>query len=273
MFAVGAALLAASLGADAATRDRVSQYFAGLVFRSAPNTQVSVVPAVERRHPRLRGLPGRAHVRREEPRRDLHRRSWTRLATRSSWARSSTTRERRNQPFVPSTDLPVIRTTLQDTLRTFRSRSGSGRTPRGLADPARASPCAWPTTRCRRSRASCPRMERRCSSGEFRPFSVCRPSSGATRPSPSRPGVRTGKGSFAVTAFIDFQCEKCRQREPAGPRLRRQTRAEPSRSVSCRWSRSTTGPTPPPRAPRRCRACLPRSTRSTRTRSSRGPAR
>jgi protein-disulfide isomerase len=27
-------------------------------------------------------------------------------------------------------------------------------------------------------------------------------------------GIRTSKGSFAVTAFIDFQCEKCRLRAP-----------------------------------------------------------
>jgi hypothetical protein len=49
--------------------------------------------------------------------------------------------------------------------------------------------------------------------GEFRPLDVL-PDTLRRRMLAESPGVRPRKGAYFVTAFIDFQCEKCRQRTP-----------------------------------------------------------
>jgi hypothetical protein len=49
--------------------------------------------------------------------------------------------------------------------------------------------------------------------GEFRPFGFD-PGAWRDRLLSESPGVRPQKGSFIVTAFIDFQCERCRRRTP-----------------------------------------------------------
>jgi protein-disulfide isomerase len=49
--------------------------------------------------------------------------------------------------------------------------------------------------------------------GEFHPLGVA-PEQWREGVLSESEGVRPGKGTFAVTAFIDFQCEKCRQRAP-----------------------------------------------------------
>lgn len=49
--------------------------------------------------------------------------------------------------------------------------------------------------------------------GEFRPLDVA-PDALRRRMLAESPGVRPRPGAYFVTAFIDFQCEKCRQRAP-----------------------------------------------------------
>lgn len=49
--------------------------------------------------------------------------------------------------------------------------------------------------------------------GEFRPLDVA-PDALRRRMLAESPGIRPRKGEYYVTAFIDFQCERCRQRTP-----------------------------------------------------------
>ena len=187
----------------------MSRYFAGW-YPVCPNTQVSVLPAVNV------VIPGFESYRVARTCDAKHRDEIS--LTLVDKARDEIfvgellyNGERRNQPFVPSTDLPVIRATLQDTYG-LPVALGLGKTPRGSLIPLRITlrlaDDALPTLSGFVSQDGAALLV-----GEFRPFSVP-PEQWRDAALSESPGIRTGKGSFAVTAFIDFQCEKCRQREP-----------------------------------------------------------
>jgi protein-disulfide isomerase len=209
LIAAGGVLLASCLGADAATEDRVAQYFGGW-YPVCPNTRVTVAPAVNVVIPGFESY----RVARQCDAKHRDEISLTLVDT----ARDEIfvgellyNAERRNQPFSPATDMPVIRATLQDTynlpvaLRLEKAARGS-LIP--LQITLRLADGALPTLSGFVSLDGAALLV-----GEFRPFSIPPERWRDTLLSES-PAIRLGRGSFAVTAFIDFQCEKCRQREP-----------------------------------------------------------
>lgn len=209
LIAAGGVILASSLSADPSTQDRVSRYFEGW-YPVCPNTQVFVSPAANV------AIPG-FETYRVARKCDAKHRDEISL-TLVDPGRDEIfvgevlyNGERRNQPFVPASDLPVIRATLQDTYG-LPVALRLERTTRGSLIPLRIT--------LRLAEGAEPSLSGFVSQdgaallvGEFRPFSVS-PEQWRDAALAESPAIRLGKGSFAVTAFIDFQCEKCRQREP-----------------------------------------------------------
>ena len=119
--------------------------------------------------------------------------------------------QRRDRPFVPSVDLPVVRATLQDTYG-LPVALRLGKEPRGSLIPL--------TITLKISEKALPSIPGFVSQdgaallvGEFHPFGVP-PEQWRDALLSGSPGVTPSKGKFSVTAFIDFQCERCRVREP-----------------------------------------------------------
>jgi hypothetical protein len=115
------------------------------------------------------------------------------------------------RPFEASRDLPLLQASLQDAFGVpvaITVESGS----RGALKPIRVS------IREEKDAAAVRHgfvSEDGASAllGEFQPASE---SAAAFRERllQERPGIRTGSGRFAVTEFLDFQCERCRRRTP-----------------------------------------------------------
>ena len=211
LVACEAALLAATLRADAAPQERIRRYFeAGIPSARAlrfpyPRRRTSSFPATRPTGPSANATRRTATSSRSSlvgPGEE----------TRSSWARSCTTRSGTPNPSRRPRIFPSSGPTLQDAYGLpVALRVGAGA--RGSLLPLQVTPPPGRRARWRRSRDSFLRTARRCSSANSVP-STCRPNSGATRCSRSLQAYDRERGKFAVTAFIDFQCEKCRQREP-----------------------------------------------------------
>jgi hypothetical protein len=204
-----AALSAVSLRADAPTRDRLSRYFGGW-FSVCPGTSISVVEAPDF------VIPGYAAYR-VERKCDAKNRNELSIALVDA-ARDAVfvgevfySSDRRDQPFVAASDLPVIEGALQETFGLPVSVKVEAGT-RGSLIPIRAS-IREAGNATVGSSGFVSENGAALLLGEFHPFGVA-PELWREQLLSESPGVRPGKGSSPVTAFIDFQCEKCRVRTP-----------------------------------------------------------
>lgn len=207
--ACGAALLAASLRAEDAAPARIQRYFEGW-YAVCPGTRVTVAAAADV------AIPGFDAYRVERQcelknRNELSIALWDPAHDEVFVGEVLFNGARRDQPFVPATDLPVIQATLQETYGV----------PVALAvrSPARGALIPLKVM-LRMAEGALPSLSGFVSQdgaavllGEFHPLNVP-PERWREAALAESPGVRSGKGTFWVTAFIDFQCEKCRVREP-----------------------------------------------------------
>jgi hypothetical protein len=196
--------------ADEAMRRRVAAYFTSW-YSICPSTSVT---AVESREVSLPGY--------ETYRTERHCASKNRDESNVVLVDSARDRifvgqvlhddTRKNRPFSAAEDLPVIQGALQDALGLPVEASVGAETASGPLLPLkiriREAPEAFATLPGYASRDGATLLL-----GEFFPFSVD-PSVERERLLSESPGVREGKGAFVVTAFIDFQCDKCRLRTP-----------------------------------------------------------
>lgn len=204
-----AGIAAASLRADSAARERVSRYFGGW-FAVCPGTQISAVAAPEI------VIPG-YEAYRVERRCDAKNRNELSIALVDS-TRDEVfvgellySEERRDRPFAPASDLPAIEGALRDAYGmpvSVRVDAGA----RGSLVPIRAS-----LRLAADASASLTGFVSQNGAavllGEFHPLAVA-PERWREDALATSQGISPDKGRFGVTAFIDFQCEKCRQRTP-----------------------------------------------------------
>jgi protein-disulfide isomerase len=209
VIACGAALLSARLGAETGYRDRVLQYFGGW-YSICPNSKVTAGPAPDIVLPGLEAY--RVSRQCEAKNRDEVSIALVDAARDELFVgQVFFDTERHDRPFVPTVDLPVIRATLQESfglpvaLRLGRERRGS-LIP--LTITLKLAENALPSLPAFVSQDGAALLI-----GEFHPFGVP-PEQWRDGVLSESPGVSTSKGKFTVTAFIDFQCERCRVREP-----------------------------------------------------------
>jgi len=199
----------AAAPAQAATRDRVLQYFGGW-YSICPNSKVTAGPATDI------VIPGFETFR-------VSRECNAKNRDEVSIALVDPERDeifvgqvlfdgtRKDRPFVPMSDLPAIRASLQESYG-LPVALRVGKEPRGSLIPLlvtiKLAEGALPSIPGFVSRDGAAVLI-----GEFHPFSTP-PEQWRDAVLAESPGVRTGKGQFEVTAFIDFQCERCRVREP-----------------------------------------------------------
>jgi protein-disulfide isomerase len=217
LLAFGAVLWAASLGAQAANRDRVLQYFGGW-YSVCPNSKVSARPAPDI------VVPGFESYR-------VSRECSAKNRDEVSIALVDPERDevfvgqvlfdgaRKDRPFVPMSDLPAIRASLQETYG-LPVALRLGKESRGSLIPLlitlKLAEGALPSIPGFVSRDGAAVLI-----GEFHPLGTP-PEQWRDAVLSESPGIAVSKGSgvtpakekFTVTAFIDFQCERCRVREP-----------------------------------------------------------
>lgn len=118
---------------------------------------------------------------------------------------------RKGRPFSATQDLPVLKSVLSEAYGvpvSIEVQPGA----RGPLKPIRVS-----LRQAQDASASLPGFVSENGAslliGEFRPLDVD-PTQLRRRMLAESPGVRPRPGAYFVTAFIDFQCEKCRQRTP-----------------------------------------------------------
>jgi hypothetical protein len=203
------AFAAPPAGAAPATRERLSRYFAAW-YSVCPSTKVAVTEASEISIPGYEAYRVERHC-------DLKNRNEM-AVTLVDAAKDEVfvgevlhSDERRGEPFAAARDLPVLEAALRDVYGVPVSillASGS----RGALQPIRVS--------LQESEGATAKVSGYVSQdgaslllGAFRPFGVD-PAALRDRMLSESAGVRPAKGGFVVTAFIDFQCEKCRQRTP-----------------------------------------------------------
>jgi protein-disulfide isomerase len=195
--------------ADTATRDQLRRYFAEW-FSVCPDSRVTVaedrelsIPGFEayqiERHCKLKNREEQSVALLDPARREV----FVGQVLHSD--------ERRDQPFSAATDFPVLAEALRGMFGTPVSLElGSGS--RGTLLPIRVA-----VRQSADATATMPGFVSQDGAslllGEFFPLDE-RPDALRERLLSESPGVRPPKGSFAVTAFIDFQCEKCRVRTP-----------------------------------------------------------
>jgi hypothetical protein len=196
-------------GASESTTERVSRYFAEW-FSYCPQTRVRVSPAPEI------ALPGYESYRAERQcsLKNRNEMSVTLLDTAKNEIFIGDvlhSDERRGEPFSPSRDVPVLESVFRESF--------------GLPVSIRVEPSSRGPLRAIRlsirqaegAEATMPGFVSEDGAtvllGEFFPFDVP-PARLRERLLEASPGVRPQKGNFVVTAFIDFQCEKCRVRTP-----------------------------------------------------------
>jgi protein-disulfide isomerase len=207
--ALVASLFAAPSLAAEATKDQVSRYFAGW-FSVCPGTRISVTTATEI------ALPGYEAFR-VERQCDLKHREQVSV-TLVDKAKNEVfvgevlhSDERAGQTFQALRDVPVLEEAMHDAFGVPVSITLDGAA-RGPFLPIRLS-----LRQADNAVATLPGYVSKDGAnvllGEFRPLDGDaagyrdRLLAGST-------GVRPVKGKFYVTAFIDFQCERCRQRTP-----------------------------------------------------------
>ncbi len=204
-----ALISAAPARAVGGIQDRLSRYFGGW-YAMCPGTQISVsaVPEI--------AVPGYEAYR-------VERRCDAKNRNEMSIALVDTPRdevfigevlyseERRNKAFVPSSDIPVIEAALRDTFGlavSVRLGAGSRGSLIAIQVSLRQAPNASASLSGFVSQDGAGLLL-----GEFHPLGTP-PEAWRENVLSESAGIQTGKGNFAVTAFIDFQCEKCRVRAP-----------------------------------------------------------
>lgn len=205
------ALLAASgaRGGTPASREVVSRYFENW-YSVCPGTRVSVADVAEI------ALPGYEAYRVERSC-ELPNRNEMSVALVDTAKNEIFVGEvlhdasRRGRPFSPVADGRIIEQALADAYgvpASLRLEAGS----RGPLLPIRVSLQEAPKAAAKVS-GFVSQDGATILLGEFRPLNV-EPAAYRERLLSESRGVRPSRGAFFVTAFIDFQCEKCRQRTP-----------------------------------------------------------
>ncbi len=200
---------AAGAGAAEPTRDQVARYFEAW-YSACPATKVTAAPAAEVR------LPGYETFRVERSC-DLKNRNEMSI-TLVDVARGEIfvgevlhDDSRHNRPFVPAQDLPVLERALGDVFGLpvkLEVLPGS----RGPWKPIRLSIRQDEGTYAARG-GFVSEDGATLLIGEFQPLGV-EPAARRRQILAEHPGVRPERGAYFVTAFIDFQCERCRVRTP-----------------------------------------------------------
>ncbi len=193
----------------APTRERVSRYFEAW-FSSCPATKVTVTPASEIRLPGYESFT----VERSCDLKNRNEMSITLVDTaRNEIFVGEVLHDdtRRGRPFSPAQDVPVMQGALADVYGlpvTLEVLPGS----RGPLKPIRLA-----IRQAEGVSAARPGFVSEDGAslllGEFQPLDVA-PAARRRQMLAESPGVRPTKGAYFVTAFIDFQCERCRVRTP-----------------------------------------------------------
>ena len=210
-FALLAVFSALPASAAESTKDRLSKYFGGW-YSVCPGTSVTVSELREI------AIPG-YEAYRVERRCELKNRNEmsitlvNRAADQVFIGEVLHSDERKNQPFSAAKDVPQIEAALKDAYGVPVSIQVEPAGPPPTLSFRFASFCDRRRTPPRRFRASSPRTAPRCFSGPFVPSARIRRALRERALSES-PAGRPSKGSFVVTAFMDFQCDRCRVRVP-----------------------------------------------------------
>lgn len=216
-FALLAVFSALSAPAGEATEDRLSKYF-GAWYSVCPGTSVTVSELREI------AIPG-YEAYRVERRCDLKNRNEMSIALVDGAADEVFvgevlhSDERKDEPFSAARDVPLIEAALKDAYGVPVTVQVE---PAGVASESSVRTNALLPIRVllRQSADATAAVSGFVSAdgaslllGSFRPLGED-PASLRDRALAESPGVRPPKGSFVVTAFMDFQCERCRQRMP-----------------------------------------------------------
>ena len=204
-------VLAAAFAAEGApvNRDRVSRYFQGW-YSFCPGTQITVSETSDVSITGYEAYRVERHC-------DLKNRNEMNLALVDPAKNEIFVGEvlydssRKGRPFTLMTDGPIIQAALKDVYGvpvTLQVENGS----RGDLLPVRISLQQAPGATAKVS-GFVSRDGAALLIGEFRPLDVD-PAVYREKILAESKGVRPSKGTFFVTAFIDFQCERCRQRTP-----------------------------------------------------------
>jgi protein-disulfide isomerase len=204
-------VLAAAAGAEGAApnRDRVSRYFEGW-YSFCPGTQVTVTDAADVSITGYEAYRVERHC-------ELKNRNEINVALVDPAKNEIFVGEvlydasRRGKPFSPATDAPAIESVLTEAYgvpASLHVETGS----RGPLLPIRVSLQEAPRATAKFS-GFVSEDGAALLLGEFRPLNVDAAAYREKVIAESK-GVRPPKGKFYVTAFIDFQCERCRQRTP-----------------------------------------------------------
>lgn len=211
VFAALTALFAAPVRADEATRQHVARYFTEW-YSVCPGTKVTVTEAREV------AIPGYTAYRADRAC-DLKNRNESSVTLIDTAGKQIFVGQilhddnRKNQPFVAATDLPTIRGALTQEYGlpvgvSIQGDPGSVLIP--IVIGIQQAPAAVATLKGFVSHDGATLMI-----GEFFPFDVA-PNVTRAKLIAESPGATPppAKAVFTVTAFIDFQCEKCRVRTP-----------------------------------------------------------
>jgi protein-disulfide isomerase len=207
LLALGAAVPARG---NEATRSRVAAYFKGW-YSICPSTEVTAVASSEV------AIPG-YETYRTERRCASKNRDESNIVLVDTAANEIFVGQvlhddsRKDRPFSAVADLPPIQAALQEGLGLpVEVEVGEGSDRASLLPlriRIREAPEAWARLPAYASRDGATLLL-----GEFFPFGSD-PMAEREKLLQASPGVREGKGKFLVTAFIDFQCDKCRVRTP-----------------------------------------------------------
>jgi protein-disulfide isomerase len=208
-FAVLAVFTALSARAAESTEDRLSRYF-GAWYSVCPGTSVTVSELREI------AIPG-FEAYRVERRCELKNRNEMSIALVDRTADEVFvgevlhSDERKNEPFSSARDVPLIEAALKDAYGVPVSVR---------VEPAGRNALLPIRALLRQSADATAAVSGFVSAdgaslllGSFRPLDED-PAALRDRALAESPGVSPPKGSFLVTAFMDFQCERCRQRMP-----------------------------------------------------------
>jgi len=210
LFALIGALVCSRLaGAAEPARDRISRYFAGW-YSICPETRVTVSPVPE---VKIAGF----EIYRVERSCTLKNRNEMAITLFDPAKDELFVGEflhddtRKGRPFSEATDVPVLQGVLKDAFGVPVTIE-VGKETRGPLKPFRAS-----LRLAEGASAAVPGYVSEDGAtlliGQFRPLSVA-PDEQRRRMLAESPGVRPRDGKYYVTAFVDFQCERCRLRAP-----------------------------------------------------------
>jgi protein-disulfide isomerase len=211
VFFLRTAVCAASPSAAAAgtARDRIAKYFAGW-FSYCPETRVTAKPVPELT---LAGLEAYSVERTcsLKNRNDMTVTLYDPAKNEIFVGEVLHDDTRKGRPFSETKDLPVLQGVLGDAYG-MRATIAVGAPARGPLKPIQASLAVA-------EGATAPLAGFVSEDGAtlliggFRSLDVA-PDAYRQKMLAESPGVRPRKGAYYVTAFVDFQCEKCRQRSP-----------------------------------------------------------